>query len=282
MKKQFTHRIFFCMLLCILTASTLHAHGSLTKRIKQKTVEINKQPKNAKLYFERGFLYEQHKEFNNAIKDYLKSEKLGNLDLLLFYRKAQTYYSQKNFPKALESSKLFLEKNSKDVKINKLHAQILTQLGNYDKALKYYDYFIENTVDIIPDDIIEYSEIYLAIDYNNYPKAIEAIEFGLNKLGKDVFSLQSKKLEYLEASLQINEAIEQYNYFILTADRKEFWYYKKANYLFKNKKILDAKIAIQQAKAAVLTLSEKFKNTPAIKTLKNNITHLESNLNHEK
>lgn len=269
-------------MLCFFTTSFTYAHGSLTKRIKEKTVAISKNPKNADLYFDRGYLYEQHEEYNKAITDYLKSEKLGNSKIQLQYRKAQTYYSQRDFSKALESSNLYLAKNSSDVKINKLQAQILTQLGAYDKAIKYYDFFIENAVDANPEDFIEYSKIYLAIGNNNYPKAIEIIEFGLKKLGNDTFSLQERKLEYLESSNQIDKAIEQYNYFILSSKRTEFWYYKKAKYLFENKKILEAKIALQQAKSSVLLLTDKFQNTEATKALNTNINDLENKLYNEK
>lgn len=269
-------------MLCFFTTSFTYAHGSLTKRIKEKTVAISKNPKNADLYFDRGYLYEQHEEYNKAITDYLKSEKLGNSKIQLQYRKAQTYYSQRDFSKALESSNLYLAKNSSDVKINKLQAQILTQLGAYDKAIKYYDFFIENAVDANPEDFIEYSKIYLAIGNNNYPKAIEIIEFGLKKLGNDTFSLQERKLEYLESSNQIDKAIEQYNYFILSTKRTEFWYYKKAKYLFENKKILEAKIALQQAKSSVLLLTDKFQNTEATKALNTNINDLENKLYNEK
>ncbi|WP_405293242.1 tetratricopeptide repeat protein [Algibacter sp. Ld11] len=262
----------------LITASFLHAHGSLTKRIEEKTVEIKKEPKNSKLYFDRGYLYEQHEEFNKAIKDYLSSEKLGNSNTLLHYRKAQAYYQNNQLNKALISSNFHLEKDSVDVKINKLHAQILVQLKKYNRALKYYGYFIKNTIDITPDDVIEYSEIYLAMDSSNYPQALEILEFGLKKLGENTFSLQLQKLEYLEAAHKIDEAIEQYNYFILSAYRKEFWYYKKAKYLSDNKREVDSKIAIQQAKSAIALLNDKFRTTLAIKKLQNEINSLEEQL----
>lgn len=265
--------IFFLLNVCFI-----HAHGILSERIKEKTEEIHKNPKNAQLYYERGFLYQQHEELNKAIKDYKKSEKLGNSNKIIQYRKAQVYYHKNKYSKALKASKLCLKKDGKDVKINKLHAQILIQLNDYNEALKYYKYFIKNALDINPDDVIEYSSIYLAIDKTNYTQAIEIIEFGLNKLGENTFSLQLKKLDYLEASSLVKEAIEQYNYFIVSTDRKEFWYYKKAKYLSEQNKFDEAKIAIQQAKTAIVLLNEKFQNTSSIKILNTKINNLENKL----
>ncbi|MDO6759985.1 hypothetical protein Q4566_07210 [Tamlana sp. 2_MG-2023] len=269
------------LLLCLLSVSLIYAHGSLTKRIKEKSIEIRKQPKNPKLYFERGYLYEQHEEFNKAIKDYSKSEKLGNSEAVLYYRKAQTYYHSGHFSKALKASNKALVKDGLNVKLNKLQGEILIQLGAYQEALKYYRFFIENTVDTNPEDYIVYSSIFLGIDSSNYEKAIQILDAGLIKIGKGTFTLQLKKLKYLEASSQVNKVIEQYNYFILSAYRKEFWYYKKAKYLFENKKILDCKIAIQQAQTAIVLLPDKFKNTSGIKNLENEINKLKKELSNE-
>lgn len=277
MKTLWHFKKAFCVI-CLLITSFIYAHGDLTKRIESKTQEISKDSKNPQLYFERGYLYEQHEEYKKALSDYLKSEELGNTTGVLHYRIAQTYYNSYNFSEALRSSKTCLEINSLDVKINKLHAQILIQQGDYLQALTYYDYFIENTIDIYPDDIIEYSKIFLAIDKDDYTKAIEKIDTGLDKLGKDTFSLQLTKLEYLKASKQLDRALEQYNYFILSTNRNEFWYYKKAKYLFEQQKYQDSKIALQQAKTAIVLLNDKFQNTSSIKILKTNIINLENML----
>ena len=274
MKLHLNIRLIICLFFTIGTTS-IYSHGNLSVKIQEKTEEIKENPRNAILYFERGYLYQQHEEFKKAIIDYLKSEKLGYTNKLILFRKAETYYKQSNYFLAIKASNLYLKKDSLDVKIHKIQAQILVGLNQFPNALNQYEKFLNNAIDSRPRDFIEYSEIYLKIDSNNYNKAITAIDYGLEKTGKNTFSLQLKKLEYLETSKQVNEAINQFNCIILTQQRKEFWYYRKAMYLYKNNKINDCKIALQLAKVSITMLSEKFQNTTSIKQLNKQIINLE-------
>jgi tetratricopeptide (TPR) repeat protein len=262
-------------------ASTLFvaAHGDLTKRINIKTSEIKLNPNNPELYFDRGFLYQQHEEYDKAVSDYLKAEDLGFNDKLLDFRKAETYYKWGKYKLALTASSAYLVKDNIDVKINKLHAQILFELKHFDKAFEHYKFFIDTVEDPRPEDYIEFSLISIA-NYNDYNKAIEILENGIQKLG-NVISLQLEKLEYYKKSNQVEKAIEQYNQFILNNKRNEFWYYKKANYLFENNQIAQCKIALEQSKVSISILKDRIKNTQAIKNLIKNINNLEKQLNHE-
>lgn len=258
----------------------MYPHGDLTIRITDKTVEISKDSSNSKLYLERGFLYEQHDEFNNAIADYLKSEKLGNQNSLLYYRKARTYYLNNEFDKALSASTIFMEKEPSDIEIYKLHAQILYELENYNEALTSYNYVMKKAgEDSAPKDILEYCDMILAVDNSNYNEALEAIEYGLSNLGENAFTLQSRKLEYLKTLNQTEKVIDQYNYFILINERKEGWYYKKAEYLVSIERHQEANIALQQSKIAIQQLSSKFKQTGIIIELTQQINLLEIRIN---
>lgn len=258
----------------------MFSHGDLTIRIKDKTVEISKDSSNSKLYLERGLLYEQHSEFNKAIADYLKSEKLGSQNNLLYYRKAKAYYSNSEYNLALSSAKIFIEKSPSDIEIYKLQAQILYKLENYDEALASYNYVIKESVEeISPKEFLEYCDIILAADNLNYKGALEAIEIGLSNLGDNTFTLQSRKLEYLKALNQTEKVLEQYNYFILINERKEGWYYKKAEYLMSIERYQEANIALQQSKMAIQQLNPKFKETEIVKELTQQINLLEIRIN---
>jgi tetratricopeptide (TPR) repeat protein len=258
----------------------MFAHGDLTIRINKKSKEIKLHPNNPILYFERGYLYQQHEEYDKATLDYNKANALGYTDKVLDYRKAETYYKWGKYDLALDASNNYLKVDSKDVKINKLHAQILYKLKQYAKAVKYYTVFIDNVVDPTPEDYIEFSKI--SIDtYHDYDKAVKIIDDGLQKLGNHVVSLHLKKMEYYKFSNQFEKVIEEYNHFILSTQRKEFWYYKKAKYLVENNQIVQAKIALEQSKTAVSILKERIKHTQAIKDLTTNINNLEKQLNHD-
>jgi tetratricopeptide (TPR) repeat protein len=259
----------------------MNAHGDLSLRIEEKTIEISKDPNNSDLYLERGFLYQEHIEYDKAIQDYLKSQELGNTKKELLFRLAEVYYEDYQFEIALSTAEQYFKIDSQDVKIHKLKGQILFQLSRYYESLIPYTYFIDNTIDVRPEDIIEYSKIYLAIDSNDYTEAIKAINLGLDKIGEHTFSLQLKKLEYLESSNNPILVLEQYNYFILNNTRKEFWYFKKAKYLIEVNQLDQAKIALEQAKMAIQILNPKFKNTEAIKDLADQINNISKSITYE-
>ncbi|PWK17986.1 tetratricopeptide repeat protein [Xanthomarina spongicola] len=270
----------FIVVLCICGLSAF-AHGNLSIQIKEKTNEIAKSPNNAKLYYERGFLYQEHLEFENAITDYLKSIKLGYSDKEATFKLAEANYEAYHFEEALSYADSYLALDSLDVRIYKLRAQILFNLLEYKDAINSYNYFITKAIDIRPEDVVEYSKIILAETPDDYTKALEVINLGLNIIGENTFSLQLKKLEYLENSNQTSLAINQYNYFILNNNRKEFWYFKKATYLLENNQIEQAKIALQQSRVAIQMLQPKFKNTVSIKDLTTQITQLDKIISHE-
>ncbi|WP_147676602.1 tetratricopeptide repeat protein [Algibacter pacificus] len=263
----------------LLLAIPVFAHGDLSIQIAEKTKAITKSPNNFELYYERGLLYQQHVEYNKALNDYIKSESLGNTNNDLKYSMAEVYYLSEDYNKALKFISNYLEIDSINVKAKKLEAQILFNLKAYKKSLKAYRYVINQMVDTRPEDILEYSNIILAENPNNYHDALEAIDYGLKQLGLNTLSLQLKKLEYLEASNQVKKVLEQYNYFILQYKRKEFWYYKKAKYLQKINKPKDANIALQLAAISIEQLDAKFKNTNSIIRLQTQIKNLETTLN---
>lgn len=257
----------------------LFAHGDLTIQIIEKTKEITKSPNNFELYYQRGLLYQQHLEYNKALDDYVKSEALGNSNKALKYSMAEVNYLAEDYHKGLKHITNYLEIDSINVKAKKLEAQILFNLKAYKKALVAYRFVINNMVDTRPEDIIEYTTIILAENNENYTDALDAIAYGLEQLGLNTFSLQLKKLEYLEDANHEEKALEQYNYFIHQYKRKEFWYYKKAKYLLKINKPKAANIALQFAAISIEQLDAKFKNTSSIIRLQKQINSLETTLN---
>jgi predicted Zn-dependent protease len=268
--------IFIVFNLC---CSYTYAHGNLSIRIKEKTQEISKHPRKAVLYFERGYLYQQHYEYQKAINDYKKAEKLGHADNLLNFRKSKSYFESKKFKKALIALKPYYIKNPLDIKAHKLEAQILNKLKRYHESLSANEYVFNNTIDLRPNDVISYSESILLVDAKNYNKAIYIIELGLQKLGTNVIVLQLKKLELFKKGNQVENTIQLLNELIIKQHRKEYWYYKKAEYLFEIGDVIKSNIALQQSIISTKELSLKSQNTAALKKLLIDIHNLEEKIN---
>ena len=276
---DFLFKLILVLVTCLLFALQAFAHGDLSVRIEHKTQEILKSPNSFKLYYERGMLYQQHLEYDKALEDYLKSESLGNTQKVLKYHMAEVYYVTENYSEALAHITACLEKENTDVKSKKLEAQILFSLKAYKQSLVAYQYVMNTMEDLRPEDIIEYTDIILAENNKNYDDALKAIEFGLNRLGANTLSLQLKKLDYLKASNALEQVIQQYDYFILQYNRREFWYFKKAVYLAEHHKNQEAIISLKLATMSIQQLDSKFKNMESILELKEDIINLEESIN---
>jgi len=259
----------------LVMSSMLFAHGDLSIRIEQKTKEIAKDVRNSELYYERGVLYQQHLEYKNAIQDYKKAKALGSDNELLNFKLSETYYESKKYKEALAIVLLCFGSETQNVNVYRLKARILLKLGRYEETMEAYKYVVDNTIAIRPEAIIEYSTIILTIDSLNYKGALEAIELGLERVGKNTVTFQLKKIEYLKKSNQVEEVIKQYNQLIKNSVRNEFWYYEKATYQYDVDRSIEANISLQQAKMAIQLLPLKFKNTIAIKKLQTQINKLE-------
>ncbi|MCK0147129.1 hypothetical protein MWU78_15840 [Arenibacter sp. F26102] len=271
-----------CILLFLSLSMPIFAHGDLTIRIAEKTIEISEDPNNFELYYQRGLLYQQHMEYDYALEDYLKSQSLGNTNKALHYQIAEVHFLTEEYSEASKSIDSYLEVDSMDLSAKKLQAQIHFNLKSYKKSLEGYRYVIHNMKDIRPEDVLEYCNIMLTENNKNYKGALGAIQFGLDQLGPHTISLQLKKLDYLRDSGQTEKALEQYNYFILEYNRNEFWYYKKAKYLAEINRPHEAFISLKLASVAIEQLNAKFKNMSPVIELKEQIKSLESSINNQK
>lgn len=266
------------LLLLLLSFYQIKAHGYLSEKIKAKTTEISKDQKNPTLYLERGYLYQLGDHYTEAIKDYLKSEKLGLNSKLLHFRKTETYYGANKLKEASKSINICLKLDPLDVKSHKLKSKLLVKLKKYEEAKIALEYVLKNALDLKPEDYINYCDLILLIDPKNYTDAINVLDLANQKSGTPIASFDAKKLEYLKESNQTEQALEQYNLLIKNSARKEFLYFEKATYLSKIGDNENANIALQQSKLAISELNCKYLNTYSIKDLKIKIDVLSKKL----
>lgn len=266
------------LILLLLSFSQIKAHGYLSEKIKEKTAEISKDQKNPTLYLERGYLYQLSDHYTEAIKDYLKSEKLGLNSKLLHFRKTETYYGANKLKEASKALNICLKLDSLDVKTHKLKSKLLLKLKKYEEAKISFDYVLKNTIDLKPEDYINYCNIILLINPENYNDAIKVLDSANQKSKTPIASFELKKLHYLKESKQPKKVLNQYNKIIKSSTRKEFLYFEKAKYLSEIEDHQNSNIALQQAKLAINELNCKYQNTESIINLKTKINTLSKKL----
>lgn len=275
------YKIITILFLVGLCSSKLFGHGDLERRINIKTQAIAKDPKNASLYLERGFLYYQHEEWDNSLADYLQAQQLGLKDKILYYRMTETYLELYLFRSGLIASQQYLAQDSLDVKIHKLRGTLFHRLRNYDRAIESFEYVIQYSVDITPENYVTLAEVYAAKGPSKKEQVLEILEQGLARLGSQVFVLQAEKLNYLKKFNLVKQALAQYDLIIKNNTRKEIWLYKKANYLYQQKRFKEAKFYAHSAREAFENLKPNKQKTKAMIELLANIHTLLQNLENQ-
>ncbi len=261
-------------------------HGDLQERILAVSEKIAKDTANPQLYFKRGHLYQQHEEANKALADYLKAEKLGYREKLLFFRKAEIYLKLGLLQEGIISTKKYLKEDPEDIKIHRLRGDLFIQIGDFDSAIAAYKFVIENTKNLTisktglrPINFLQLSEAYVNKDMSLIDSALFVIEDGLSVLGGKIFFLQFKKLEYLKMLGDEENILCQYDYFIDSSKRKEKWFYRKAKYLFSKKKYQEALELLESASLACQNLPLRIQNTKTTKSLMEGIAILKNKIN---
>lgn len=275
------YRIITILLLIGACTWNAFGHGDLERRIHAKTKAITQAPQNATLYLERGFLYHQHEEWDNALADYLQAQRLGLTEKILSYRMAETYLELYLFRAGLICTQQYLAQDSLDVKIHKLRGELFYKSRAYDDAIYSFEYVVQHSVDLTPENYVTLAEVYAMKSPLQKEAVLEVIEQGLEKLGANVFVLQEQKLNYLKKFNLVKQAIAQYNLIINNSNRKEGWHYKKATYLYQQKKFKDAKIQAEAAIKAFEALKPHQQKTKVMLQLLANIHTLLQKLEHK-
>lgn len=270
--------IIYCSLLLLIGTTNSFAHGGLDKRIEAKTKAIAQDPNNQQLYFERGYLHQQHEDWDKALADYIHAQNLGFEDKIIAYRLAEIYLELALFESGLVCTERYMVNNPLDIKVYKLRAQLFFQLQQYDKAIAAYTYVLTETIDLRPENYIKLSRVYIEKDSNLVDSALHTINKGLDNLGESVFILQQEKLDLLQIKGKQNAILVQYDQLININLRKEQWYYQKAQYLFDQQEYKAALATNQQAKTAFEQLKPHLQQTKAMLRLLGSIHSLEKSI----
>ncbi len=272
------YRYAWIILGMIFLSNPLWGHGDLEARIAAKSLAIAATPQNAELYAERGFLYQQHEEWDAALTDYLQAQQLGLQDKRLHYRLAEIYLAVDLYQSGLFCTRQYLLQDSLDVKIHHLRGELFYRAQQYEQAIQAFHYVLNHAQDLTPENYITLAAVY----FSSHPKGIDSvlwvIDQGLEKLGSRIFVLQEQKLYYLQQAERVTAVLQQYDLIISQLNRKERWYYQKANYLYEQQQSQEAKAALQLALHAFEQLKPHQQTTKAMLRLLARIHHLSQQL----
>ena len=221
--------VLFFFLAMGLPAPQLIAHGSLHEAIAQKTRQIQEDPDNALLRFERGLLYQQHEEKGRAIDDFNQVLRMEPGYYTCHLPLAQLYRDTEALQPALYHINTFLEREPENPFGYETRASIYQMSGSGKKAVADLRKMValKNDNAIRPDDYFLLADGILSAYPGRYALATEALELGVQRLGP-VISLQERLLGLEIEARRYPDALRRIEQIMKPLPRKEKWQARKA------------------------------------------------------
>lgn len=212
----------------ILAVGNGLAHGSLHEAIERKSSQIEAQPDDALLHFERGMLYQEHGDIGPALKDFHRALELEPAYQICHLPLAQLYRDTGNFNRALLHINTFLEQEPENPFGYETRASIFQKTGAFIPAVADLRKMIalKNDNAIRPDDYFNLADGILLAYPGQYGLAIGALEEGVQRLG-DIISLQERLVGLEVAAQQYSAALQRIEQVAQALPRQDKWLAKR-------------------------------------------------------
>jgi tetratricopeptide (TPR) repeat protein len=115
-------------------SQTGNTDQDLNKEVGEWTRAIEKNPKNAKAYLERGWSYNELQQYDNAIYDLTKAIKLNPKSALAYSRRAWVHDTRGEYQKAVVDASRAIHLNPKSAEAYQARACAYASLGESTKA----------------------------------------------------------------------------------------------------------------------------------------------------
>ena len=242
--------VFSIILFCCAPAYKAYAHGSLHEAIERKSRHIAENPGDALLLFERGLLYQEHKEAGKALADFHKVLQLEPAYYICHLPLSQLYLEKGLVRKALFHINALLALEPGNPFAYETRASVYQMMGKDGLAVADLRNAIalKNDDAIRPEDYFRLSDGILRASPGSYGEAITALEEGLQQLG-NIISIQSRIVSLEIESHRCGEAVKRIDQIMEPLARKEKWLAQKAQILEMDGRHEEAYAVYRQADA---------------------------------
>jgi len=247
-----------------------HAHGELHKLIKMLSTDIEADPKNADLYFQRGELYRMHKDWDLALSDFDKAESLNpKIADHLNLARARVHLGCNDPEKALKLLNQ-LASASPSAEVFTVRAEVLENLLRLDAAADDLAKALVLNKEAPAFLYLQHADLLLRAKKDNQEAALKTLNGGLCRLGS-VITLESRALE-LEVQLKrFDAAMARLDRLIGSSPRKEQWLAHKAKVLAAAGRADESRAVYRETQQVLNALTPQQRSTPASKEIQQQI-----------
>lgn len=244
----------------------LAAHADLLLQIEEVTKAIEKEPTNADLYLRRGQLWREHVEYQRAYEDIEKAfalmPGLSQIDLM-----RGRLFLDWGWPLTARAVlDRYLSHQPRNVEGLIHRGRALARLELRRSAADDYDLALKLTTEPSPDLYVERAQVLMALDREDWARAVRGLDEGLQRLGP----LVTLQLFAIDAELKLSNydgALSRVDKIAARSPRKETWYARRGEILVQAGRGEEALKAYESAKISLQTLPPTRRNVPAMREL---------------
>ena len=211
----------------VIKGMNLAQEGDYTQALKELKIAYKKDRKNPIVLKQIAYIYSSFQDYENAKKYYLEILDIDETDPFAISNLAILYYKNGEYETSLEQIRS-LAPDSVDAKIKKLKAFNYYKMGDYNKALNYFENMLA-TDDYVDAEFTQYyldalkkvgksnaGYMYLYEIYNKYKRSLDLV-------------LLYSDYVYTEFN-DVDSAIDALEKYILNVQRSERAFFQLAKY----------------------------------------------------
>jgi predicted negative regulator of RcsB-dependent stress response len=286
-KKMFLQKLCLAAVIIFLASKSL-AHGDILHRIEALDKKLTERPNDPVLLIERGRLYLDAHQPQDAKRDLDQALKLTPDDALAHYYLAQANLEAKKNNEALIALDFFLQHEDQEAPRTRglaLRGDIYRASGKpKEAAIAYAESLALKKLDALPDDYVRLADTYLQINTqletkapretktlldarkNNIEKALAVLDQGILQLGS-LHTLVQRAITIELESNQPQSALKRLDQLITQNKATPYLLLQKGKILKNINELQQATETFQTALILIEQMPQARRNTQAMQTL---------------
>jgi tetratricopeptide (TPR) repeat protein len=242
-------------------------HGDLHEQITGLSTQIAAAPGKADLYLQRGEVYRLHEDWDLALADYDRAEKLDPNNGVVVYARSRLFLAREQFARAEKEAAAFLEKYPRHAGALIVQAHACAGQKQFLRAAEIWQRVIEAVPAPDVEHYYEQAQAFAAAGPEHIDDALAAIDAGLKKLGPLptlallAVDLETQRKHFEAALVRLDRAMPK-------EGRKELWLERRGDLLAGAGRLAESRDEYRKALVELEALPERLRATPATGALK--------------
>jgi len=239
------------------------AHGPIHEQIAALTNLLKEDPQNAALYLKRGELHSYHRHWPAALADYERAALLDPTLPAVNFARGKTLLQAGSPGQAKSALDRFLAKHPEHAEALATRARVLVILGERLAATADYTRAIaamESLGRPKPEYYLERARALTAEGGDHADEALRGLDEGVRRLGP-IVPLQLLAIQLELTGKRYDAALARLDTLASQSARKESWLVRRGEILEQAGRAAQARLAYEQALAAIESLPARHRTT---------------------